>query len=113
MFGFLGLSQGRRVFAFRSTSVLAENVEPESSWEGARCRTFLGVLGLDQIRGRSFMGLEVHAVSEKQRLVVLLKPTTRLIWGGDRRYRKINLGENEEPVKKESLKVVEKDFLCV
>lgn len=30
------------------------------------------------------MGLEVHAVSvEKQRLVVLLKPTTRLIWGGE------------------------------
>lgn len=29
------------------------------------------------------MGLEVHAVRvEKQRLV-LLKPTTRLIWGGE------------------------------
>ena len=31
------------------------------------------------------MGLEVHAMRvEKQRLVVILKPTTRLIWGRER-----------------------------
>ena len=30
------------------------------------------------------MGLEVHAVRvEKQRLAVILIPTTRLIWGGE------------------------------
>lgn len=41
----LGLSQGRRVFAFRWVPVLAENVEPESSWEGARVQNFFpGVL---------------------------------------------------------------------
>ena len=41
----LGLSQGRRIFACSWVHALADNVELDSSWEGARVQNFfLGVL---------------------------------------------------------------------
>lgn len=53
----LGLFQGRRIFACGWVPALADNVELDSSWEGARVQNFfLGGAGLELNKRPQFHG---------------------------------------------------------